>query len=303
MPEMNSHTMQIDQSGDIWTARSPAKLNLFFEVFGKRPDGFHDVASLAMPIELSDTLTMKATSGSDIRLYCEGGGNDLPTDSRNLVVRALELLRQETGHTGGAEVRLTKRIPCQAGLGGGSGNAAAALILARRAWVLDCTDAELSRLSARIGSDGPLFVHPGASLGHGRGEDLVSLKTIRRLHFVLMKPPEGLSTAHVFSRCMETHDGRNRDPRDLVQALKTGSLDGIAKNLFNRLETPARLIWPRFDEIHREMRRLDCLAVRMSGSGTAFYGLCRSARHAGRIATLLRNRLGQGNFVYATAGR
>lgn len=295
--------MLFNPASETWTASAPAKLNLFFEVLGRRPDGFHEVVSLALPIGLSDTLHLRATTEETIRLRCDGAAEDIPTDSRNLVVRALELLRQETGHPGGAEVRLIKRIPSQAGLGGGSSDAVTALLLARRAWMLSCSDAELSAISARLGSDCPLFFHPRASLGQGRGERTQPLEPVPRLHFVLVKPPEGLSTADVYARCMTLHDGPPRDPAALAEALKTGSLDRIARNLFNRLEAPARALWPRFEEVDRELRRLDCPAVRMSGSGTAFYGLCRNARHARRAAAVLRNRLGRDNLVFATAGR
>ncbi len=281
-------------SSKMLTATSPAKLNLFFEVYGRRPDGFHDVASLTLPIDLYDTLQLRPCDAPTISLRCVGSNPDLPTDSRNLVVQALELLKQKTGYSGGAKAILTKRIPTQAGLGGGSSNAVAALRLANQAWNLNRTEDELTEMSAAIGSDCPLFFERGPCLGRGRGEKIVPVSlsehlSKQQLHFVLLKPAEGLSTAKVFARCMENHDGQYRDPQELMAALQSDvleldSLKYIADRLFNRLEKPAAEIWPGFHEIQQTLLSHDFLAVRMTGSGTTFYGLCRDESHANRLA-------------------
>jgi 4-diphosphocytidyl-2-C-methyl-D-erythritol kinase len=275
-----------------WIAHTPAKLNFFFEVHGKRHDGFHEITSVAVPIRLMDRLKLEPTEDGLIDFDCLGGGEDIPSDETNIVVKALQLVKQRFNVKQGASVCLHKRIPSQAGLGGGSSDAAAAIKLARRAWKLDVTDKELIPLAAEIGSDCPIFFYKTPSLSRGRGEIIeplnVAATSVLPLWFVILKPAEGLSTAKVYAECMPMHDGNERNPAELITALQDGDAEKIGRCLFNRLEAPARKLWSRFDEIEQRLRRLDCAAVRMSGSGTAFYGLCRDQQHAKNVAAELK---------------
>lgn len=283
--------MYLYETGACLTALAPAKLNLFFEVHGKRPDGFHEISSLAVPIRLFDRLTFEPTPGSAILDFqCEGAGEDVPGDDTNIVVRALNLLRDRTGITEGARIRLFKRIPSQAGLGGGSSDAAAAILAAAKAWKLDLPRRELVELAAQIGSDCPVFFSSTASLAGGRGERIEPVASIPKLDFVLLKPNEGLSTARVYGECMKNHDRQFREVEELLRCLKAGSIAGAGQCFFNRLELAARALWPRFDEIKSRFEKLDCLGVRMSGSGTTFFALCRNTRHAGFVAARLREQ-------------
>src|SRR5262245_50458973 len=125
-----------------WTAETPAKINLFFEVLGKRSDHFHEIVSIAVPIRLFDTLSLELSDDPVIHFECFDG-KDIPLDDTNLVVRAARILQQRFHVRQGAAIKLTKRIPNQAGLGGGSSDAAATLWLASWAWNLDVSDAEL----------------------------------------------------------------------------------------------------------------------------------------------------------------
>lgn len=294
--------LYFNRTDSSWTVHAPAKINLFFEVYGKRDDGFHEIASVALPVRLFDTLVFEPLREERIRLDCYGGGPDVPTGDDNIVIRALRLYRQRAGVTQGVRIRLFKRIPSQAGLGGGSSDAAAALLAAQRLWPSQITQTELLEMAAEIGSDCPIFFHRGASLSRGRGERIKSIRSISPLHFVLFKPIEGLSTAGVYAECMAAHDGRFHSPEPLIEELKNGSPAGVARGLLNRLEEPARRLWPRFEAVKEEMNRLGCLTVRMSGSGTAFYGLCHNAGHARRIAAKLRSRAEKGESVFAVAG-
>jgi 4-diphosphocytidyl-2-C-methyl-D-erythritol kinase len=198
----------------------------------------------------------------------------------------------------GARIRLFKRIPSQAGLGGGSSDAVAAIFAARCAWNLTVSNEELMKIAAEIGSDCPIFFHRNASFSWGRGEKSRQIENIPKLYFVVLKPKEGLSTANVYDKCMSCHEGQFRQAEELLEAFKSGDIARIGRCFFNRLEAPARLIWHRFDEIYRKLEKLDCLAVRMSGSGTAFYGLCRNARHARFAAAQLRQQTNQNELVF-----
>jgi len=288
--------MKIVEQENTWTIQAPAKLNLFFEVHSKRSDGFHEITSLACPIDRYDTLTFKPADDDVVDFSCFGGEADVPVDGANIVVRALKHLKRETGVRRGAVVRLTKGIPSRAGLGGGSSDAVAAMIVANRIWELGLSTDELCRLAVTIGSDCPMFFQQGASISRGRGEIIEPIE-LPGLHFVVLKPSEGLSTAAVYAGCMEHHDGNVRQLESVLEPLKRGELDEFGRRLFNRLEFPAAVLWDGFEETKRLFDRVDCLAVRMSGSGTAFFGLCRDARHARDIAETL-SRLAPNTLVF-----
>ena len=285
-----------------WVAETPAKINLFFEVLGKRSDHFHEIVSIALPIRLFDTLAFDFTDEPRIQFTCIGNA-EIPTDDTNLVVRAAKLIQQRYNVPHGAAIRLTKRIPSQAGLGGGSSNAAAALQLANRVWNLGIPDSELIRLAAEIGSDCPIFFYEVPTISTGRGEQIQPLPAATSsigtpLWFVLLKPPEGLSTAAVYAECMPLHDGNIRHPADLIAALSDGNLHKMGQHLFNRLEVPAQKLWHRFGEIKEQLLSAGCLAVQMSGSGTTFFGLCKEERHAKETFQRLRRDSPQENEVF-----
>ncbi len=298
---LTPYTLHLTPS--VLTVHAPAKLNLFFEVYGRRPDGFHDIASVALPVSVYDTLELEVTDGPAIEFACQGGSNDIPVDDTNIVVKALRLFQTRTQTRQGIRCKLHKRIPSQAGLGGGSSDAVAALKGAGKLWQFDLSEEQLNTIvaetAAEIGSDCPLFLRPSASLSRGRGENVVPVPVGAELHFVVYKPPQGLSTAEVYRRVMSLHDGNFRQPEPFLDALADGHLSQIAQFIFNRLEVPAREIWPEFETAKRELSRLDCLAVQMSGSGTAFFGLCENAHHAEYAADQLRGRVGNEAGVYA----
>ncbi|MDR2115865.1 MAG: 4-(cytidine 5'-diphospho)-2-C-methyl-D-erythritol kinase [Planctomycetaceae bacterium] len=282
--------MFLYKSETFWIAHTPAKLNLFFEVYGKRNDGFHEITSIAVPIRIFDTLMFEPTQNEGIEFFCQNGSADIPNNENNLVIRAIKLIRKRTGIVRGAKIRLFKRIPSQAGLGGGSSDAAAAIQTAKHVWNLKIPDEELIAIAAEIGSDCPVFFHQNASISHGRGEIIRSIGLIPKLHFVILKPHEGLSTKTVYDQCMSCHDLQFQYPEKLIAELKQGDLVQIGRCFFNRLEMPAQVIWQPFTQIKKELEKFDCLTVRMSGSGTAFYGLCRNDRHAKFVAGQLRQR-------------
>ena len=265
---------------------TPAKINLFFEVLGKRHDGFHEIVSVAVPIRLCDTLTFEMADASRIQFKCFG--NDaVPSDDTNLVVKAVKFIQERYHVQKGVSITLHKRIPCQAGLGGGSSNAAAALRSVCRLWNLSVSDAELMSMAAELGSDCPLFFHDVPTLITGRGEQVQPLQSIPTLWFVLLKPPEGLSTAKVYAECMPRHD--IRQPDELIAALSNGNVHEIGRHLFNRLEVPAQMIWPRFSAVKHQLLLSGCISGRMTGSGTAFFGLCEDEIHANEVFQRLRS--------------
>ncbi len=271
---------------------APAKLNLFLEVLGKRDDGFHNIETLMLPVSLYDTLSIAATSSPAIELTVHDGwqntADQTPLGAENLVVRALERLRQRAGVERGANVSLVKRIPMAAGLAGGSSDAAAALLLGNESWNLDWSRNRLASVAAELGSDIPFFLHNGAAVCRGRGEQIDPVTGLGQLHFVVAAPPEGLSTASVYRTCKPSETPHDVYP--LIEALRAGRWADIARCLKNRLQQAAEQLSQWIDRLKFEFARLDCVAHQMSGSGTSYFGICRSARHARRIATQLRSR-------------
>lgn len=286
-----------------WEVRAPAKLNLWFEVLSRRNDGFHEVATLMVPIALRDTLSLRLDPSGQISLECRPAAAgmastlwaDLPNDDRNLVVKALLLLQARSGTQLGASVRLIKRIPAAAGLGGGSSDAAAALVAANAAWELNWPLEELAAIAAELGSDVPFFLYRSAAVCRGRGEKISPVSGLGQLHFVLVRPPEGLSTAEVYRACRPAAEPA--EPEPLVSALQRGELTRAGSLMTNRLQVAAETLTARIAELKQVFQACDLAGHQMSGSGSSYFGLCRNARQARLVA----GRLRQANLGYVLA--
>jgi 4-diphosphocytidyl-2-C-methyl-D-erythritol kinase len=298
------------------TGRAPAKLNLYLEVWGERGDGFHELETLMMPICLFDHLTFEPIfspeSGrlAEIQLDVHSclpvrpppRREDVPLDGSNLVVRALERLRERSGCSWGAKVGLIKRIPTAAGLAGASSDAATALRLANRAWQLNWSPDRLAEIAAEIGSDVPFFVYGASAICRGRGERIDPLREMPTLHFVVVVPGQALKTADVY----QAHDKLPENmPRahagaavDIATALQCRYLHKAVAGMHNRLQAAAATLSTWVERIRAVFEKLDCLAHQLSGSGSAYFGICRHALHARRLATLLRTQ--QLGHVYPT---
>jgi 4-diphosphocytidyl-2-C-methyl-D-erythritol kinase len=299
--------MHLHRSPSGLVVHAPGKLNLFFEVIAERDDGFHEIETLVYPIDLYDTLYFRETPDGSISLGCKqalrvqglGGGHAaLPEGEDNLVVRAVRLLKRRAGVAQGATIRLVKRIPSEAGLGGGSSDAAAALVAANTAWRVGWSMVQLARLGGELGSDVPLFFAQGAAACRGRGERVQPLAGASVLHFVVIRPPAGLSTAAVYGACRVPREPRPMAP--LERALVAGDVVSVGELLFNRLESTAKELSPWVDRLQGELARADLPGHLMTGSGTCCFGLCRTARHARRVAGRLQAR-GIG-IAYAVRG-
>jgi 4-diphosphocytidyl-2-C-methyl-D-erythritol kinase len=297
--------MYIFNDGTEWVVHAPAKLNLFFEILGRRADGYHEVETLICPIRVFDTLLFREIPGGDIHFSCEWAAapraemiaadaarRKVPQGRDNLAYRALELLRQRAGVDRGATVRLIKRIPVEAGLGGGSSDAAAALLVANRAWDLHWPNAALAPLAAELGSDVPFFLADGPAICRGRGEQVSPVRGLGCWQFVVVYPSTGLATAAVYAACRPNPKPATVEP--LVAALRRGEISRAGTLLGNRLQPAAETLAPVLAQIRREFARLDLPGHAMTGSGSAYFGLCHHADHARHAAARLRARgLGQ----------
>jgi len=266
---------------------APAKLNLFLEITQKRPDGYHDLKSLMVAVDLFDTLELQANSNGTIALVC-----DPPTLSSgpdNLVHKAALALRTRVDRPElGAEIRLTKRIPAQAGLGGGSSDAAATLAGLNDIWNLGLTREELVGIAASIGSDVAFFLTLPAAWCTGRGE-IVTPEPSGAFYFVLVCPPVGLGTAGVYKRLAVPSKPTAGDA--LRAAFRSGDAAKLGGALFNRLEEPAFALEPLVGRIRNRLAACGPCGAMMSGSGSTVFAVCRDRLHATAVAeTFVRSR-------------
>lgn len=303
--------MRLLSIADSVVARAPAKINLFLEILRKREDGYHDLATLMLAVNLFDTLVFRSAPEG-----CTLTSNrpDLSSGPDNLIVKAWALLQQHAGRKLGTAIRLLKRIPMQAGLGGGSSDAAATLLALDRLWDLKLTREDMADLGAQLGSDVPFFVKADAAWCTGRGEIVEPLSVGARLYFVLVAPPFGCSTAEVYRGL--NADERGVDPGaptphpktaacvpaladSLRAALREGDIDGISRGLHNRLCASAQRLAPRLPDYLGKLRELGAMQTLLSGSGSTVFALCRSRAEAKDLArAYARSPLDQNDKVY-----
>lgn len=278
------------------TMLAPAKLNLFLRVVRRRDDGFHDLETVMTAINLFDTLHFHSCDSPDIRLRVVFAGSrnllsspvePIPTGNDNLVIRAARLLKEYAGVDRGVRITLIKRIPSAAGMGGGSSDAAATLAGLNRFWNLNRTRPELQKLAAELGSDIGFFLG-GSTMAvcRGRGELVEPLQQRTCLHFVVARPASGLSTPLVFKHCQPGNSQRSVD--EFILSLMRQPAGRVVRLLLNDLQLPAEAL---NDDVRRLRQRFSALPVlghQMSGSGTSYFAVCASSRHAQTVASRLR---------------
>ncbi len=313
------------RAGSAGEILAPAKLNLYLEVLGPRADGFHALETLMVPVRIYDQLFWHSNDtsvsgnnftgeGLSLRVRCL-----LPNDGRtdqllgkerdNLVLQAARLLAETAGISPSGRFSLIKRIPIQAGMGGGSSDAAAALMLANTSWKIGYSQEQLLPLAAQLGSDVPFFLsryfqRHHAAICRGRGELVEPVRQLPRLHFVIAQPTTGLSTAEVFGQLAaraETSDQRAAASHfrlsELIKTLQSGAIASAGRKMSNRLESAAEQLSPWLDHLRDVFSRIGSIGHFMTGSGSAYVGVMRSATQARRAARRLVNmKLGTGKL-------
>jgi 4-diphosphocytidyl-2-C-methyl-D-erythritol kinase len=266
----------------VW---APAKVNLFLEVLGKRSDGFHAVETLILAVDLFDTLEVRSAEAGTVSLECDPPG--LPIGPNNLVWKAAQALRAAAGVDNGAAIRLTKRIPHEAGLGGGSSDAAATIAALNALWGLNWPRSRLLPVAATVGSDVGFFLSPPAGWCTGRGEVVEPVPVGGEFHFVIVKPPVGCPTADVYRRV--TVPESPMDGSAVREALAAGDAERLARTLHNRLQAPAFGLRPEVEAVYRRLEACGPLGCLLSGSGSSVFGVCRDREHAMVVAGRMRS--------------
>lgn len=272
-------TSRSKRSSRIVRTRALAKVNLSLGVGQARADGYHQVRTVLQAIDLHDTLTFKARPGP-FTITCGVAG--IPTDSRNLIWKAAYELSRAIGRetVDGIEVKLDKRIPAEAGLGGGSADAAAALRALSTLWNARLDGIALASVARLVGADVPFFLVGGAAYGSGRGDDLLPLADVRPFHVVIAKPDFGVQTGAAYGWFDE--DGGVQDAPRALAAWPEALL-----SVRNDLEPPVARRHPLVAELVSRFEEAGAAAAAMSGSGSAVFGLFDAQAKASRAAKAL----------------
>lgn len=279
---------------------APAKLNLFLEILGRRSDGYHEIETLMVAVDLHDRLLFADDPSGAITLRCDDP--TLPIGGDNLVVRAAEALKAATGCPRGASIALEKTIPAQAGLAGGSSDAAAALVALDRLWGLRLSSDRLATVAGTVGSDVAFFLHTPAAVCRGRGERVEPWPSGWVRQFVLICPPVGLSTADVYRNVRPP--ARPRPIGPVLDALAREGPAVLGRSLFNRLQPTAEALCPALERVRNALEELCPSHLDghlMSGSGSAYFGLARDPAAADAAARRLET-LGLGRVRVVTCG-
>jgi len=281
------------------TARAPAKVNVHLGVGPLRPDGFHELHTVFLAVSLFDTVTVRRADGLSLAVRGEGadagcGPTSVPTDRRNLVWQAAELLAAHAGVPAGAHLEIDKSIPAAAGLAGGSADAAAALVALDALWGTRATRGDLAGLAAQLGSDVPFSLLGGVALGTGRGEQLSPVLARRRWNWVLGIAGEGLSTPRVYGELDAQRaagtlpDGAAAAATEpVLAALRSGPAPELAAALHNDLQAPAVHLRPELRRALRAATDAGARAALVSGSGPTVAALAEDADDAVRLAAEL----------------
>jgi 4-diphosphocytidyl-2-C-methyl-D-erythritol kinase len=274
-----------------------AKINLYLEILGSRPDGYSEVAMVLQSIHLADRLQLKSRPHG-IHLTCDHP--EVPADARNLAYQAAELLQKECHSAAGVEIHIEKHIPVAAGLAGGSADAAAVLVGLNQLWGLGLTVGELQSLAARLGSDIPFCIQGGTQLATGRGEVLEPLADWEGIPVLLAKPKHlGVSTAWAYQafRSRQGSLGGDALPKPtlptLPQALAALSRQdppALARSLRNDLEQVVLPEYAIVGELRQALLSAGALGSLMSGSGPTVFGIMPSLELAAQVRNTLRRQ-------------
>jgi 4-diphosphocytidyl-2-C-methyl-D-erythritol kinase len=289
--------------------RAHAKINLDLRVLGMRADGFHELRTVFQALTLYDTIRCIPRDGP-FAIECSSAG--VPLDRSNLIWRAAQTLwraLRRPGEVRDVVVQLEKHIPLQAGLGGGSADAAATLMALAHTWRVPVKPSQLTDVAAHIGSDVPFFLSGGTALGLGRGEEIYPLTDLPRHWIVLLIPGFGVSTSEAYG-WYDAEPELSRAPREPQHV--PGPWPSRAAQMINDLEAPIAAHHPEIDQMKAALKRAGAVAAAMSGSGSTVFGLFQKRRDAVVTAerlkgsgwhVILTESVGRGEYASLAAPR
>lgn len=269
-----------------------AKLNLTLDVLGKRPDGYHDLQSIMQTISVRDDIEIDVGTGKPWKLLCDKEG--IPTDERNLAWKAAKVFCETMNKDpDGLEIRITKRIPSGAGMGGGSADAAAVLRALNRHYGNPLSILALAELGAQVGSDVPFCTLCGTAMVEGRGERLRKLPDMPECFFVVCKPEFSVSTPELYKKIDETTIAIRPDNKAMESAIIAGDLELIAGNLCNVFDPVVTADHLELNYIKSLCNTYGAMNQQMTGSGSAVFAILPSFEYAAVLCSMLKENYPQ----------
>ena len=279
------------------TVRAPGKINVYFRVGALQGDGYHEVASLYQAVSLFEEVTASEADGFSLRFGGPINTSELRVDDSNLALRAAKMLAARTGHTGGVDLTVFKRVPIAGGMGGGSADAAATLLACDELWGTGLGRAGLIPLAAELGADVPFALEGGTAVGTGRGDELSPALAKGTFHWVLALSPAGLSTPEVYTM-LDRHRDDHRDELGqqpeyvkvetaVLQAVRIGDAESLADSMHNDLQAAALRLAPELTELLELGESRGALAGIVSGSGPTVAFLVANSQEASELRSVL----------------
>ena len=269
-----------------------AKLNLTLDVLAKREDGYHDIKSVMQAISLRDDIEIDIGTGKPWNILCDK--EHIPTDESNLAWKAAKLFFETIGKDpDGVEIRITKRIPVEAGLGGGSADAAAVLRALNRHYDMPLSLPALAELGAQVGSDVPFCVLCGTAMVEGRGDRIRRLPDLPDCIFVVCKPDFSVSTPVLYRKLDEKTIGKRPDHQAMESALLAGDLEKVVTSVYNVFDPVVTEEHLELNYIKSVMNSYGAVGMQMTGSGSAVFGICSNFENAAVICNMLKDNYPQ----------
>lgn len=269
-----------------------AKINLTLDVLGKRDDGYHDLQSVMQTVSIRDDIEIDLGTGKPWSLLCDK--EEIPADETNLAWKAAKLFFDTVKKDpDGLEIRIIKRIPCQAGLGGGSADAAAVLRALNRHYDSPFSILALAELGAQIGSDVPFCVVGGTAMVEGRGERLKKLPDMPECFIVVCKPEFSCSTAELYAELDRSAIAKRPNNKAMESALYAGDLGKLAENIWNVFDPVVTKAHLELNYIKSIFNSYGAVAQQMTGSGSAVFGITDSFEYAAVICNMLKENYPQ----------
>ena len=260
------------------TLKANAKINLFLDITGKRNDGYHELESVMMSVDIADILTFEKTEKTGIEIICDR--DDIPLDDKNIIWKAAKALLENRGiyEKAGLRVTVKKNIPSQAGMGGGSADGAAALIAVNKLFELDADESKLIEIGAKVGADVPFCIRGGCCVCKGIGEKLSDIPFKGKLSFVIIKPDTAISTPAAYKAYDTLSEPIHKSIAHMISAIGSNDKNAISDRLFNAFE----LITDdeEINDAKSALIKSGAIGAMMTGSGSAVFGIYESKKMA-----------------------
>jgi len=288
--------------GDSIAITAFAKINWSLRVLGQRADGYHEVDTLLQTVSLHDTITIDRVAGETIQLWCDD--RSVPADETNLVWRAATALRERYALSAGVRMRLEKRIPTEAGLGGGSSDAAATLIALVYLWGIESSAEELTQIAESLGSDVPFFLHGGTVRAVGRGNVTEQLEDAPEQHLLIVKPTASVSTTKAYA-ALNSPALTSSDSKPILSRSQANDFSDSfdLHGLHNDFEPVVFKSEPEIERVKNALLKSGARAAMLAGSGSAVFGIFDNQNAQERAIQAIELETGWRAFPCKTVGR